>query len=63
MPGNDWAQLEQISHRIDDLHQRRLFAERIGNSERAQRLAQDIIAAQSERNALVERIKARLGAT
>lgn len=53
------TELEVVSARIDELHERHWLAERHGKHEHARWLAQELLGAQAKRKQLVDRIMAR----
>jgi hypothetical protein len=57
---DEWGQLKLVSARLDDLTERRLFAQKIGQIDRVRALAREIITVQAERDRVVGRIMTRL---
>lgn len=57
---NKWSQLEAISSRIEDLHHRRSFAEKMGRDGRVDILRREIAALLEMRNRLVDQIMTQL---
>ena len=60
MPPDDWGQLETISARIEDLQNRRLAVQKMGNVSRAEELRREVAAIQAEHDRLVDKITIRL---
>ena len=60
MPFAEWAKLERLSARIEELHHHRLYSEKIGDFARALEIAREIIVVEAQHNHLVDQVMARL---
>jgi hypothetical protein len=59
MPPDEWTQLEHLSARLDDLQDRRLFAEQCDNVALAKEIDEQIAVAEAQRKRLLGRIRLR----
>ena len=56
MSSTEWTQLEHLSAQLEDLHHRRLFAERHNNGQLARQIDEQISIAEARRKRLLDRI-------
>src|SRR6266851_2907828 len=56
MSSTEWTQLEHVSAQLEDLHHRRLFAERHNNGQLARQIDEQISIAEARRKRLLDRI-------